>query len=353
MRRILVAGLLGLLATTGAARAGSLAARGTWGDHLNPGGEVPTGRFRAFYISTDEPRRVRGTAEMDEIQVNYSWSDLHGIDSEKFGAYFAGRLVFPEATAHEISLALGHAEARLVIDGHEVAKVTSNEVLTYQFPAGEHLVEVEYLNHWHTTEFRVAMEPVRRTYTLAQARRALDEILEGDEEVWYVGVYEAEAPDAVLPVTLVSSGRPLVLVLSSYSALTWDLTGNPGVGVRAVVYGAYDPGAKVRLPPAWRDVPCLRVEDLPQEDSLEPSYERHGTYFHVETEGIRAVTEGLEALTGRRPDTFTGEYGPTRLRAPGTILDEAAWARIAEAYAAMERARRDGPRGVGDLFDDR
>ena len=343
--------LTGLLVGAPAAQAGAKVFEGTWGRHLNPGGEVPTGKFRAFYISRKAPRKVVATEDMEHIQVNYAWSDLHGIDSQEFAAYFAGRLVLEEAGTRDIALALGHAQARLVIDGQVVTKAESDTVVPYQFAAGEHLIEVEYINRWHTTEFRVTIEEPQRTYSIEAARRALDEILEGSEDLWYAGVYEAAARDAVIPVRLKPRAGPVALVLASYSAVTWDLTGNAPRDVSAVVYGSYTPGTTVRLPDSWSDVPLLRVEDLPYADSLEPSYERHGSHFHVEDEGIRPVFAALERLSGRPLRGYAGAYDPEGLELPSVILDTARRKRLDAAYEAMERARRAAPKGVEDLFE--
>src|SRR5688500_15384378 len=68
--------------------------RSHWGRRLNPTGAIPDRGFRAIYISRDNPGQVVFQEHVDSIAIKYAWSDFHQIDSQRFAAYWVGRLNF-------------------------------------------------------------------------------------------------------------------------------------------------------------------------------------------------------------------------------------------------------------------
>ena len=83
------------------------------------------------------------------------------IPSERFAAYWVGRLRVPETGMYQIKGKLNWANVRVMLDRHIIldAKNSLNSK-TFRLKKGEYLLEVEYENHWHSTKFHLNIVPV-------------------------------------------------------------------------------------------------------------------------------------------------------------------------------------------------
>lgn len=130
----------------------------TWGDDLNPTNEIPLNSFKAFYINTNNKKQVIATSHVKQVAIEYSYSDLHDIHSQNFGAYWVGMFEFTEDQALHFNVHLSWASTRIIVDGFVVYEGGSKTRVPYLFTKGKHKIEVEYTNNWHTTDFRAILE---------------------------------------------------------------------------------------------------------------------------------------------------------------------------------------------------
>ncbi len=311
----------------------------TWGARLNPSGDIPTGRFQAFYINTRQPQQVIATETVDNIAINYIRDDFHGIESGDFGGYWVGNLMFEEPTVKRISVSQSWAKSRVLIDGRVLYEGGSDQSVLYRFEPGVHKLEVEYVNNWHTTEFNVGISSEQTYLEASEIRARLGEALPADVTLYYAGVYESSAQDMSIVLNLEHTQGPVALVLSSYSPVRWHLSNPFGVDVRAVVYGAYKPGSRLD-------------GDLPESLLRLPAKSRIGSYrvgaecsctagtFHCSGGSLGPTLSALKGLTGVSLSGFSGSYSASALAVPATRIDEAFLARLAadEANVASQRA---------------
>ena len=164
-------------------------AAGTWGNILNPGGNTPVGSYTVWYLNTGHSRQhgmgdnllPRNSLPQDpepipaytpqtkhvvarertgSVSVNYSWSELHGIPSRQFAAYWAGRIRIPRRSLYSIKNKMSWARVRVILDGHILMDGEREKDVSLELDRGDHLLEVEYINAWHTTEFRLDITPI-------------------------------------------------------------------------------------------------------------------------------------------------------------------------------------------------
>lgn len=179
--------------------------KSTWGAHFNPENSVPDNGFRAFYFDSSDPDQLVHTEHVEKIYIDYSWSKFHDISSQSFGAYWVGSISTDEEAVFEVIADKGHNEFRVIIDGSivqdynalernrasdppallktskvqygvndtPVKKVVEQQASAKPAPKrskgnprvtllpGDHLVEIELLNHWHTTDFSAVFKRIR------------------------------------------------------------------------------------------------------------------------------------------------------------------------------------------------
>jgi len=174
----------------------------TWGEHFNPTKLVPDQGFLAFYFDSSKPTQLVHPVQVKNISIKYNGNDFRGIHSSNFGAYWVGVITTHEPETLEIIADEGWNDFRVIIDGSIVqkhsrgtgpatlAKVTTRvqqrtyrapgeeivilpESIDKQYPKsqagnplvsltpGEHLIEIELLNNWHTTNFNARFKRVR------------------------------------------------------------------------------------------------------------------------------------------------------------------------------------------------
>lgn len=218
--------------------------RSTWGKALNPSNQVPAHGFRAIYFDRRSPHDVVFQESVDGIAIHYAYNEFHNIDSPNFAAYWVGRLSFSEREIKNISVSQSWAKSRIFIDG-EIAfdKANTNDSFTYDFAPGEHIIEVEYINNWHTTEYKVTIQDTARIWTKDEVAAFFRTNGDRSAQVYYAGVYESGAKDTSLRLLLPQTGKPVILLLSSYEAIDWKITSPDNV--QAVVLSSYTPGSRV------------------------------------------------------------------------------------------------------------
>ena len=287
----------------------------SWGDIYNPGGNIPAHGFAAWYIDTRQPQQPVATAEEARIALNFAYSDSHGIPSESFAAYWAGKIPVVQKGHYRLKADIGWAQMRVLLDRHIIAE--SREPNRTELPpaleldAGEHLLEVEYSNHWHTAQFQLALEPDVPAYgseDLAAAIAALH--LPPTTVTHVVALYQSAEADRRVRVQAPTGDTPYILVLNSYDPVNWELQG------RAPVLVVHDDRGSLRgmggAPQlVWRSRFSHNAasEDLPGP----PECTCHIRERSLKCEGD--VTPGLvgkiKQLTGYPLAGFSGAYSNT------------------------------------------
>lgn len=169
----------------------------TWGAHFNPEGAVPDEGFYAFYFDSANPADQITPEKIARIDVTAGRISFNGINSQHFGAYWVGMITTHEEAIIEVKANKGWNEFRVIIDGSIVQEhkhaggkpVRIKKTQVYQagneptdrkmvlLPAsatrypesaqgnplvtllpGDHIIEIEFLNHWHTTSFSAAFK---------------------------------------------------------------------------------------------------------------------------------------------------------------------------------------------------
>ena len=219
--------------------------RSSWGQRLDPSGAIPERGFKALYFNRDNPGQLVFQEQVDSIAIKYAWSDFHNIPSPQFGAYWVGKVSFDKATTRHINVSQSWAKSRILIDGKTVFDASNtSRTIPYVFTAGEHIVEVEFINNWHTVEYKVTIEPPAETITGDTAGGLIADDNGTAPRLYYVGLYESAARDTGVNVTLPRTGDPVVLWLSSYEAIDWNIHSTDRVV--NVFVSSYGPGSRVK-----------------------------------------------------------------------------------------------------------
>ncbi len=315
----------------------------TWRTRFLPTGTPPLNSFKAYYFNTSQPTKVVATAQAASIDINYSWEAGPGFNivSEDFGGYWIGDFVLTKDEEMVLDISQGRSETRVIIDKRLVYKGESNESVKIHVPKGRHTLEVEYVNNWHTVEFSASL----RSVTDVPKSISTSEIKNIEhKEVWYAGVYESGATNKTIKlVPKGDSSTSKILFLSSYSSVKWDASLLKKTGIKAIVYSSYDPGAQVMNVPEGI---VVYTGTLPYGYTLKASCPTNDRMGLMGCEGIDKFTEvygGITKLTTKSLTGFAGEYSPTELLLPGTVLTKTL---IMEALAHPSKLRAESAKFI-------
>jgi len=215
----------------------------SWAARLNPSGQIPEEGFKAVYFDRKNLDRNPITETVASIAIKYPWAEFHGIDSRNFAGYWVGHLNVDQVTTKQFTVSQSWAKARILVDGEVVFEGGGNKNFTHELTAGRHTVEVEYTNNWHTTEFKVTIGDVTRESSLDEVSSYLRENASENARMHYVGIYESRSSDTRVNLSVPRSGEPLVLWLSTYEAVDWNISALDEV--EAVVVSSYAPGSRL------------------------------------------------------------------------------------------------------------
>ncbi|MDH7794988.1 MULTISPECIES: hypothetical protein [unclassified Beijerinckia] len=286
--------------------AAQLSISSSWGKTLNPAGVIPNDGFAAYYFDRNRPTRAIFQENIKDVAIKYSWSDFHSIKSENFGAYWVGKLKFDKPATKQISISQSWAKSRIFIDGRIVFddKNTSKSFV-YDFSPGEHVMEVEYINNWHTVEYKVTIDDKRTLLTETEVAQYFMNNKSDDADLYYVSMYESRAKDTSVTVVLPASDKPLILWLASYEAIDWRISTTATVS--SVIVGSFNPGSRVSgegsAPISYLKRNWSGIVNETRRCSCSAGN------FHCESKtGLEDVAEKLQSITNRPLTGYATTY---------------------------------------------
>jgi hypothetical protein len=283
----------------------------SWGKKLNPSGEMPVEGFRAFYFNRENPSNLIFAENVNAVSIKYSWSDFHNILSQSFAGYWVGKLKFDKATRKQVSISQSWTKSRVMIDGKVVFdSKNSGESFFVDFTPGEHVVEVEYINNWHTVEFKVTIddEVLQASETDLAAYFKKSPIR--DKNMYYVGLYESDAKDVSVTVSVPRAGKPVVLWLSSYEAIDWNISAADEIS--AVVISSYAPGSRVA---GVGTAEVMHYRNWPMSYTEAKQCSCVAGIFHCEEDvGLDGMAKSIEDISGLKLSGYALQYSSKSLQ---------------------------------------
>ena len=215
-----------------------------WGKRLNPKNEVPSLGYRAIYFDDRAKDYVAFQETTSSIAVKFGADSFHSIQPQSFSAYWVGLLKFDMPTEKQFSVSQSWSHTRIYVDGKTVFdKSNEKKDFSYNFAAGEHVIEVEHSNNWHTAEFKMTVDDKLKVLNSQSIAQFFNNSQLRDAKIHYINLYESSARDTSVKVDVASSSQPIVLWLNSYEAIDWKIA--KGTNVVAIVISAYSPGSRV------------------------------------------------------------------------------------------------------------
>jgi len=138
--------------------------------------------------------------------------------------------------------------------------------------------------------------------------QAVNEVA-GDFNVWYVGAYESDNDARVVTLYLQPSDKPVILLLSSYSQVHWNVSVDDQTDLALIVYSSFQNGTTVSTGRSTDPVIQAERGVLPYEYTLETSCRDYGSTYHCQyIDGLKEIDNASVKITGQKVDGFSGEY---------------------------------------------
>ncbi len=135
----------------------------TWGDYLNPSHNIPTNGYDAYFVNSQQPKKVIDKRNLPKIAISYISNDFLGIPSELFQGYWVGKLKIKEEGYYKVSFKKSWGTGRILIDKYVILESgrfnTSDEV--YLQPK-DYILEVEYQNKRHTVDMSANVDLIKK-----------------------------------------------------------------------------------------------------------------------------------------------------------------------------------------------
>lgn len=215
---------------------------------LSPKDGIPYNKFAAYYHDRTDEKAAPIHEIVEEINISNGkqgadFRKTKGIDTLNFAGRWVGRFRFDRAEKKVFNFDFSHASVRLLVNGKGVPIV--DQKAEYLFKPGTYLVEVIYINNWHTLTFRMSMQNERKSYSDADLAKFFSDIQKSDYELHVVGLYESSSSDGAVVVDIGKSKTPIVLLLSSHSAVDWRVSNTSKRDILGVVLSSHSPVTNV------------------------------------------------------------------------------------------------------------
>ena len=286
-----------------------------WAQEIAAGAQIPQDKFLAFYLDKREPKKVVFSQNTGRIGVNYDNDGFHDIASQNLMAYWVGEFNFDADVEKMVLSDYGWSTLVIAVDGVDIlggAASDQKRPLIYKFSKGKHKIEAWFLNNAHSSELFVDFKDVVPFYRQSDAAAKIEA---GDYELWLGAVYESSQMENRVKVVLEKSQKPVVLLLSSYRAVSWEISNPQNNKILATV--VFNPISSVE---GGNNV--LYVEDYRYGESVEGlkcscSSER---IFNCEGSEIYDTNKLVSGVFGKDLSAFSGKHAAASLSLPGTTI---------------------------------
>lgn len=330
----------------------------SWGAVLRNRGRIPQQGFDAYYLTTGNPpkpsrspfpdaspnppeislnsdfgyyadlwkqnrKRMVYKENVPGIAVNYAWNELHNIPSQTFAAYWVGQLEVAESGTYHFRSHHGHSNVRVLLNRHRILEATtrsSGKEISLHLDKGAYLLEVEYVNGWHTTNFSLDISSEKHLLQTADLLSPLATLkLPADTVVYAASVESASETDRRITLKYPAESRPYLLLLSSSNPVRWNIYGNNPP--RAIIYNNAQKGSEVNAEHQPPGIPWSGKFDY-RDKSHTPSCRcRNGQLLCEGSMGsLEKTAADIEQWTGYPLAGISGAYHATTLPMPQTIV---------------------------------
>jgi hypothetical protein len=327
-------------------------AKSTWGESLNPSGQIPTNKFKAFYINTKNPKTVIASEDVTKVSVNYVWDKFHGIISEDFGAYWVGNFNFEKTKDMSINLSQSWSKTRIIVDGMVIYEGGTNSEIPFTFTKGAHKIEVEYVNNWHTTNFMVNLIEKEKIYTQEEINKELQKNSSKNSVVLFGGVYESKNKDQSITLKMAKFSQPVILILDSYQSIEWRIKNPYHVKIEAIIYSSHQSGVEIKgdIP---KSIPILKYKGHIGSYTMKQNCSciNGGALFHCEGNNGIDTIKSIETFSGHKLFGVSGAYGADTLMLPSMVIDDKKIKELNEEILNVEKQRKSCQKETNPNFE--
>ena len=330
----------------------------SWGAVLRSRGQIPLQGFDAYYLTTGDPKNLSRadrhyappTSPDDglnsdfghyaslwkqnpnrmiykenavDIGVNFAWSGLHNIPAQTFAGYWVGQLDVPESSIYHFRSQHSRGNLRILLNRHRILESTNRNnqrEISLRLDEGAYLLEVEYVNGWHTAQFSLDMRSEKHLLQTADLLAPLATLkLPSSTVVYAASIGTSGRENGQVNMKYPAETRPYLLLLSSNSPVKWNIYGNNPP--RAIIYNHAPKGSEVRAeqqPPgiSWKGKIDYR------EDAPTPSCRCQNGQLLCESgvDSLEKVAADIAQWTGYPLAGISSAYHADTLTMPQTIV---------------------------------
>lgn len=315
-----------------------------WASEITAGKQIPAGKFLAFYLNKDDPKNVVFSETVESVNLNFAYDEFHKIPSQNFIAYWVGNFDFKQDVQKMILTDFSWANLRISVDGEQIfdSENGGSKALMHKFNKGRHKIEVWFVNNWHTTSLLVDFKDEPKFHKQSEVVAKL----KGQKfDIWLAAVYESGTQDNKIRVTLEKARKPLVVMLSSYRAVRWEVSNPHGNKILAAL--VFNPRSSINLK---ENVYFMDDYGYDEDTEIKCYCVNGGADFHCEGGDINSKNDRVRKDFGQNLGGFSGSYGAITLNLPSILIDESVLAKDAETKKRIE-AEREKCRKSGKIND--
>lgn len=183
------------------------------------------------------------------------------------------------------------------------------------------LISEELLNEVEQRYSLKARKCKNRANSEKEIRDKLTNVISGKYEFVYAGVYHNPGPEKATTLNIEHNENTIVLVLSSYKAVTWRISNPLNVNIKAIIHSSASPGSKVE----GDIVPTTLI--LNYEGGFTGNVSTKGCkcfsgYYSCSKSPMFQILGTVEKFGSGRLSGLSTDYSRTTLRVPETRISE-------------------------------
>ena len=184
-------------------------------------------------------RTLVHTEDVERFRLHYIREEFHDIASDKLNINWTGEIeVLSDQANIQFEYALSWSDITVKVNDEVLGRTSNCEgIVTLTLAQGTHDIEIDYHNHWHTTDVDVAIKKYGK-YSLEEASALLEGGISSSDKIVFADVSGSNSLLGEVEIILPDGGDQYVLILKSDDPVSWKVQNGKESQVKAVVYSS-------------------------------------------------------------------------------------------------------------------
>lgn len=279
---------------------------------------IPINSFITYYSNIETETDAVYSEVTNEINLKTN-GKFQKINSNLINTYWIGYIKVKKNEKRTISISQNSSKIKMLIDNEEVFNGSNSKELNVSLKKGLHKIEIKFFSISSTIRLNINLDENKKHEIYGKKLvNFFNKVAHIDYEPVVVSINESNRDDYKIDIYLKKFSKPIVLFLSSYESVEWNIFNPENNKIFAIVYSSG------YISSVFGDIKntLLIKSNIKFPPKIKKKSSCHNHVFNISGSNIYEVQKKIYEITSKNLTNFTGDYRSSEIIVPMLIVDD-------------------------------